>query len=127
MVLVWVSIIETAANLASAENVVKNEFCILEDDEYSISNTKLYYEWLHYLKVKAMRTNRLCVLLYLECMKLAFFSVYFGYSIFVDFQFDFQDFVLEVGVRWPMNNIDFMKNISTSVEQVKELGRAERF
>ena len=27
------------------------------------------------------------------------FSVYFGYFIFVDFQFDFQDFVLEVDVR----------------------------
>ena len=54
MVLVLVSIIETAANLASAENVVKNEFCILEDDEYSLSNTKLYYESLNYLKVKVM-------------------------------------------------------------------------
>ena len=126
MVLVWVSIIETAANLASAENVVKNEFCILEDDEYSISNTKLYYEWLHYLKVKAMRTNGLCVLLYLECKKLAF-SVYFGYLILVYFQVDFKVFVIEVDVRWPMDNIDLMKNSSISVEQVKELGRAERF
>ena len=54
MVLVWVSIIETAANLASAENVVKNEFCILEDDEYSLSNNNQYYESLNYLKVKVM-------------------------------------------------------------------------